>query len=71
MSLLKHTTKENMTICKYVRVDEKNTATTGISNFQWGLSAWLDYQLLPYLQLEAGMRQQINDVYAKQNYNSF
>lgn len=68
---LEHHTVDTMTICRWVRVDEKNTATTGTSNFQWGISSWLDYQLLPYLQLEVGVRQQMNDVYAKQEVSFF
>jgi hypothetical protein len=64
-------TAEDMTKCKWVRVDEKNTATAGISNFQWGVSSWLDYKILPNLRLELGVRQQMSDVYVNEEYQFY
>ena len=61
----------DMTKCEWVRVVEKNTASTGISNFQWGVSAWLGYFILPNLQVEVGARQQMNDVYVNESQQFF
>lgn len=65
------TTLEDMTKCKYIKVEEKNTAGTGISNFQWGVSGWINYAIFPNLQLEVGVRQLVNDVYVQEELQYF
>ena len=59
-------TTEDMTKCKFVIAEEKNTAATGINNFQWGVSSWINYQLSPKLQVEVGVRKLMNDTYVKE-----
>lgn len=68
---LEMTTMDDMTKCKWVRVENKTTALHGIRNFQWGVSAWAVYDVLPRLQVEVGVRQQVNDMYVKEDYQSF
>lgn len=65
---LEMTTIDDTTKCKYVLGTFKNTATTGISNFQWGVSSWISYQLFPKLQVEIGVRKHVNDMYGKEEY---
>ena len=59
------------TKCKYVKETEKNTATTGVSNFQWGASAWITYQIIPQWQIEVGARKLVNDMFVKEEYQYF
>ena len=65
------TTVGDTTKCKYVKETEKNIAATGISNFQWGVSAWISYRILPQLQIEIGARKHMNDMYVKEDYQLF
>jgi len=65
------TTMNDTTKCKYVIIAEKNTASSGISNFQWGVSGWISYEILPKVQLEIGERQQMSDMYVKEEYKYF
>ncbi len=65
------TTMNDTTKCKYVIRSEKNTASSGISNFQWGVSGWISYEILPKVQLEIGARQQMSDMYVKEEYQYF
>ncbi|HEY3387660.1 MAG TPA: hypothetical protein VGK46_14200, partial [Saprospiraceae bacterium] len=43
----------------------------GISNFQWGLSAWLNYEVFPGFRVEAGVRQQMSDIYVMEEFQFF
>jgi len=65
------TTMGDTTKCRYVKKTEKNTAATGVSNFQWGVSSWISYKILPQLQLEIGARKHVNDMYVKEEYQFF
>ncbi|HSF90537.1 MAG TPA: outer membrane beta-barrel protein [Saprospiraceae bacterium] len=65
------TTTGDMTKCKWVVIENKTTALHGIRNFQWGVSAWATYEVLPRLQLELGVRQQVNDMYVREEYQDF
>lgn len=68
---LEMTTTEDMTKCKWVIIEDKTTALHGIRNFQWGVSAWATYEVLPRVRLEIGVRQQVNDMYVKETNQSF
>jgi hypothetical protein len=60
-----------MVKCKWVKEEENTSALGGIRNFQWGVSAWASYEVLPNLMVEAGVRQQVSDVYANQQDRFF
>jgi hypothetical protein len=68
---LQMTTTEDMTKCKWVIIENKTTALHGISNFQWGVSAWATYEVLPRVRVEVGVRQQVNDMYVIEEYQDF
>ena len=65
------TTTEDMTKCKWVIIEDKTTALHGIRNFQWGVSAWAAYELMPRVWVEVGARQQVNDMYVMEENQSF
>lgn len=65
------TTTDDMTKCKWVIIEDKTTALHGIRNFQWGVSTWATYELLPGVRVELGVRQQINDMYVMEDNQSF
>ena len=62
---------EEMVKCKWVKVKDKTNALSGVSNFQWGVSAWASYNIIPGLAIEAGVRQQVSDVYVNQEDQFF
>lgn len=62
---------EEMVKCRWVKLEDKTTALSGISNFQWGVSAWASFEVLPSLRLEVGVRQQVSDMYVKQEDRFF
>ena len=68
---LEMTTTEDMTKCKWVIIENKTTALHGIRNFQWGVSAWATYEVLPRVRVEVGVRQQVNDMYVREEYQDF
>lgn len=68
---LEMTTTEDMTKCKWVIIENKTTALHGIRNFQWGVSAWATYEVLPRVWVEVGVRQQVNDMYVREEYQDF
>ena len=68
---LEMTTTEDMTKCKWVIIENKTTALHGIRNFQWGVSAWATYEVLPRVRVEVGVRQQVNDMYVIEDYQDF
>lgn len=65
------TTTGDMTKCKWVVIENKTTALHGIRNFQWGVSAWATYEVLPRVRVEVGVRQQVNDMYVREEYQDF